>query len=275
MKISAYANQPLLLVAGGATVLLIGALAKFDPGTEPIVPTDVPAVASDDAANDFYLPTDFPAALGEVITLSRAGVREDVIMAYVRNSGERYAPTADQLIYLRRAGVSQNVMAAFYAPKAPESVAPPAEIVSAAPSEPVAQEPPGVAVAEPVSIPSAGPAPAPASSGAAFFHDDLAPYGDWVQTPEYGWAWQPGVEQTNPQWQPYRDGGNWLYTDAGWYWQSQYPWGWAAFHYGGWWRDAARGWLWAPGQTWSPRRNFCGARRIHSFGSGCLRCRLE
>src|SRR5205814_5227234 len=65
-----------------------------------------------------------------------------------------------------------------------------------------------------------------------YFHDQLASHGQWVETTGYGRAWQPNEVAVDTNWRPYVDGGHWVYTDAGWYWDSSYQWGWAAFHYG-------------------------------------------
>ncbi len=82
-----------------------------------------------------------------------------------------------------------------------------------------------------------------------YFFEQLAPYGDWIWTPEYGWVWKPaGVAA---QWRPYTYG-QWAYTDYGWTWSSYYPWGWATFHYGRWALIEQMGWVWVPGQTWAP-----------------------
>ena len=63
----------------------------------------------------------------------------------------------------------------------------------------------------------------------AYFRDDLAPYGRWFQVPTYGWAWRPYNVATN--WEPYTVG-RWLYTDYGWTWVSDEPWGRSPYHYG-------------------------------------------
>jgi len=84
------------------------------------------------------------------------------------------------------------------------------------------------------------------------FHESLSPYGNWVQLEPYGWCWQPTVVTVNPNWRPYCDGGQWLWTDVGWYWQSSYSWGWAPFHYGRWHRNTRVGWVWTPGADWGP-----------------------
>jgi hypothetical protein len=86
-----------------------------------------------------------------------------------------------------------------------------------------------------------------------YFHDQLAPYGTWVQVPGYGWCWRPDAAiNANPDWRPYYDMGQWVYTENGWFWQSDYNWGDIPFHYGRWIRDPGYGWLWVPDYTWGP-----------------------
>ena len=80
------------------------------------------------------------------------------------------------------------------------------------------------------------------------FYDGLAPYGDWVEMPDYGWSWAPRVEG---DWRPYTRG-QWLMTDDGWFWDSDEPFGWATYHYGRWLNDPEYGWVWIPGTEWAP-----------------------
>lgn len=100
-----------------------------------------------------------------------------------------------------------------------------------------------VAVAAPVAAPEV-----PATPTLDYFQAQLTPYGTWENLPGYGLCWQPAVA---PGWRPYYDGGSWTYTDAGWYWQSDYPWGDIAFHYGRWAYTTA-GWVWVPGYDYAP-----------------------
>ncbi|MFT4093687.1 MAG: hypothetical protein QM640_08600 [Niabella sp.] len=82
------------------------------------------------------------------------------------------------------------------------------------------------------------------------FYDELSPYGDWIDYPEYGYTWRPRV---GSDFRPYATNGNWVYTDDyDWMWNSGYDWGWAPFHYGRWFYDPYYGWLWVPGYDWSP-----------------------
>jgi hypothetical protein len=81
------------------------------------------------------------------------------------------------------------------------------------------------------------------------FYDDLSPYGNWIDYPEYGNVWSPRVGEG---FRPYATNGQWRYSNDGWAWQSNYNWGWATFHYGRWLYDDNYGWLWTPGYDWSP-----------------------
>ena len=82
------------------------------------------------------------------------------------------------------------------------------------------------------------------------FYDELSPYGQWIDYPDYGYVWQPTAVDVN--FRPYETNGNWVYTDEGWTWDSGYPWGWAAFHYGRWFFQDGYGWMWIPGTEWAP-----------------------
>lgn len=84
------------------------------------------------------------------------------------------------------------------------------------------------------------------------FDSALSPYGSWVSIPGYGRVWQPSMAYVGSNFYPYGTGGQWVYSDAGWVFDSAYPFGWAVFHYGRWMRDPFRGWCWVPGTDWAP-----------------------
>ena len=165
--------------------------------------------------------------MSEVIRLAESHVDPGVILAFIQNSGQTYSPTSDDILYLSRLNVPQNVIAALF----PRPQAPPAA-ASTTPAE-VAEAP-------------------PPDANSNVFAEALAAYGNWVQVPDYGAAWQPAVETANPDWKPYVDGGQWIDSDSGWYWQSEYGWGGVPFHYGGWISAPQFGWVWVPGKTWAP-----------------------
>ncbi|MCC0059271.1 MAG: hypothetical protein H6886_08365 [Hyphomicrobiaceae bacterium] len=82
------------------------------------------------------------------------------------------------------------------------------------------------------------------------FYDALAPFGDWVSDPRYGYVWYP--RSVAEDWRPFTVG-NWIYTDEhGWYWDSPEPFAWAVYHYGRWGYDPEYAWYWVPGDVWAP-----------------------
>src|SRR5579872_6292767 len=81
------------------------------------------------------------------------------------------------------------------------------------------------------------------------FYDDLSPYGHWTHHPTLGYVWLP---MDDPDFLPYSTHGHWVWTDYGWTWVSEYPWGWAPFHYGRWDYDPGYGWFWIPDNIWGP-----------------------
>jgi probable HAF family extracellular repeat protein len=72
--------------------------------------------------------------------------------------------------------------------------------------------------------------------------------GNWVEAGNYGYCFRPRVTET---WRPYRDG-HWVWTDRGWYWDSNERFGWATYHYGRWVNIRGTGWCWVPGNQWAP-----------------------
>jgi hypothetical protein len=85
--------------------------------------------------------------------------------------------------------------------------------------------------------------------GVDFFYDSLAPHGRWIASAEFGYVWRPAY--VGGGWRPYWDG-RWIYTDYGWTFFSDEPWGWATYHYGRWYFDPYYGWVWVPGYEWAP-----------------------
>ena len=87
--------------------------------------------------------------------------------------------------------------------------------------------------------------------------DDLQqatePYGEWIDTPEYGSVWRPDQAVVGDDFEPYLTNGRWISAEEGWAFESAWPWGWATFHYGRWLWDARNTrWLWSPDLVWGP-----------------------
>ena len=175
-----------------------------------------------------------PPGVQDVLKLTQAGIAEDIILNQIKNNAATYRLTADQIILLKNQGVSQPVIKALLA----GADTPPA---SMAPVPPPAIQPPA-----PVPTPAAPPLP-----GLNDYQTQLAPYGTWLPVPDYGLCWQPAIAATDPFWRPYLNQGHWIYTAAGWSWQSDYAWGATVFHYGRWLRFQSR-WVWVPGQDFAP-----------------------
>ena len=83
------------------------------------------------------------------------------------------------------------------------------------------------------------------------FFAELGRFGDWFETDEFGFVWQPQALKSDPSWRPYTRG-RWVNSDQGWTWLSDEPFGWAVYHYGRWVLLADHGWVWVPGDDWAP-----------------------
>jgi FecR protein len=85
-------------------------------------------------------------------------------------------------------------------------------------------------------------------------YEDLDPYGEWNNDPDYGTVWYP--TNVAEDWAPYRYG-RWTWVRPwGWTWVDDAPWGYAPFHYGRW-ASINNRWAWYPGSyvarpVWSP-----------------------
>ncbi len=183
-----------------------------------------------------------PPGVQDVVKLKQAGLSDDVILSQVRNSGATYNLTAEQIISLKQAGVAETVIKALISGSGT------AAVVTAPPVAPASVAPPVAPASAMVATPPPGAAPVASLDS---FQAQLSPYGNWIQVPGYGLCWQPSVAVSDPLWRPYLDAGHWVYTDDGWSWQSDYPWGNVAFHYGRWFRLNGL-WMWAPGYDWAP-----------------------
>ena len=186
-------------------------------------------------------PASLSPELQEIVRFTQAHMTDEVIVAYIKNSGKNYSVNGDALLALNSQGVSQTVLSALLAAASP--AAPPPAQVPPSGVPPPAQAPPPMA---------AVPAP-PETPTIDYFQAHLTPYGQWIEVPEVGAAWLP-AEANIPGWRPYMDAGHWQFTDAGWFWQSDYPWGDMAFHYGRWINNEFTGgrWAWVPGYEWAP-----------------------
>ena len=244
--------------------------------------TNRPVVADLAGAENKPLPPGLAVSpsLGHVLKMAGAGVDLSVMISFITNSAGTFNLGAEQIIYLKDLGVPGEVVNAMIshdqaissgqfavtastvpalagpaqagggtaAPETGASAASPESQsidATAAVGQPAAPAPPAGTVTQ--------TAPQPQEPATVtYFQDSLAPYGNWVQVEGYGTCWQPSVTVINTTWRPYCDGGRWIYTDCGWYWQSDYAWGGVAFHYGRWFYAPSYGWCWWPNTVWGP-----------------------
>jgi hypothetical protein len=211
-------------------------------------------VTPESPAGSVNPPVAVSPAVAEVLRLAESGVGEEVVLAYIQNSAGGFSLSADQILYLRDVGLSSQLISAMLSRDAglrgqPQPIQP----------QPEQQPPPG---AEPGPNGPDVPVEAPLTPQSTevvspppqvnYFYSSLSPYGTWVDLAGVGWCWQPSALIVNRSWQPYCNGGHWVYSDCGWFWQSDYSWGWAPFHYGRWQRHATCGWVWTPDTVWGP-----------------------
>lgn len=83
----------------------------------------------------------------------------------------------------------------------------------------------------------------------ADFRQQLAPYGAWVDHPDYGNVWVPSSQYVGTDFVPYSTGGYWAYG-SDYVWNSTYPFADIPFHYGRWLWVSGYGWSWIPGSVY-------------------------
>jgi hypothetical protein len=127
------------------------------------------------------------------------------------------------------------------------------EAAASASPTPVAEEPVAPPAEEVVTERSDGGNRAETRSTATYgmFYEKLDAYGEWRETSDYGYVFQPREAESSREWRPYTEG-HWVYSDAGWTWVSEEPFGWATYHYGRWVKLRRVGWVWVPGEEWAP-----------------------
>jgi len=201
--------------------------------------------------------------LAQVVRLVQAGVEQSVIMSYVSNSTSTFNLDSDTIIYLSDLGVPNEVVTAMM--QRDQFLQQQMAAANPPPSPPPATETPATEPTEPP------PPPEPTEVTVNYFYSSLAPYGTWVEVPDYGRCWRPTIVVYNSGWQPYCDRGHWVYSDCGWFWASDYSWG-VTFHYGRWFRHPHLGWCWWPDTVWAPSwvtwrysNDYCGWAPLPPF----------
>lgn len=236
-----------------ASVVALSASAQDTPPAPPSPPAPEPPPASVSISGPGGIIPGSP--LSQVLKLTQAGVDEGVIQTYVTNSASTFNLDSDKIIFLKDAGVPDDLVTMMMQhdtvvqAQIAAANSPPAS--SAYPTPPPL-EAPVTNYDQTADVQSPDTAPPDTGVSVDEFYSDLAPYGSWVTVEGYGYCWVPGVTIYHHDWQPYGDHGHWIYTDYGWYWVSDYSWGWAPFHYGRWLHNPRFGWCWRPDTNWGP-----------------------
>jgi hypothetical protein len=171
--------------------------------------------------------------VAEVVKLVQAGTELGVVKNFIANQNGSFDLDTEQIVALTDLGVPAELVNAMMAHDKMLSAPPPAAPVAT------------------VTAPTTDPAPPTAEITPSDFNTTLTPYGSWVEVEGYGRCWRPTVVVYDSSWQPYRERGHWVYSDCGWYWDSDYSWG-VTFHYGRWFQHARWGWCWWPDTVWAP-----------------------
>jgi len=120
----------------------------------------------------------------QVLQLVQAKVTDDVIIAYIHNSGNSYGLNADQIIYLRQQGISDRVLAVMLNQPKPAS--------TPAPTAPA----PAADTPQPQVVYTPTPAPAyvqPASSSTVYVMPNNQIYYSSYYPYYYPYSYCPGV----------------------------------------------------------------------------------
>ena len=208
----------------------------------PVAQVAAPAPAPAPAVGSLELRPE----VSDVVDMAKRGVGDEALLAFVEQNPITHRITPETIIFLNDLGVPENVVALMIRQgdameEDQEQGGVPMEPAQVT-GQPVASRPP--------------PAPLPPKNAPPVvnnhYYGALDPYGDWFYDSSHGWVWRPTVARVDVGWRPYSQGGRWIYSDVGWYWNSYYSWGWAPFHYGRWHRSTLHGWYWVPGYKWSP-----------------------
>jgi len=148
--------KPNLLFSVAIIVMSGMAAAQTAPtAVQPASPAKTPTGA---AAKP---PVRKPSEVDQVIQLTKAGMSESLIIKFLQKNGKALTLTADDLLKLQQAGVSEKVMGVMIDPTSmPAAVLPPPAETTAPPPVP----PPVTQVPQPVSTPTP-PAPVGAPAG--------------------------------------------------------------------------------------------------------------
>ena len=182
----------------------------------PVLPTS-PAPAVEPRGNPGVPPADLKisAGLAEIVKLAQAGVSEEVMLAYVNNSNQRFSLGSDEIVYLNDLGVASPVITAMIQRDGKLAATQPAPVAPVVAQSHVVSNvaPPAAPAVAPTQVTTTTTYVAPPQeTSVSYFYESLSPYGSWVNVSGIGMCWQPTVAVTSVEWRPYSDRGRWLWS---------------------------------------------------------------
>jgi len=223
--------KPRIFVWFETTALLLAFFVSPIARAQSVSQPAAPAIANSTSAPTLPPGIDANSPLGQVVQMLQSGAGQNVILADVSQSRGPFNLNANDIAYLNDLGTPGDIESAMIQRD---------KSLGVTDGTQTQQTPPPDQSAQPQDVTE------------DYFFGALSPYGTWIDMPGYGICWQPCAAINNPGWSPYCAQGQWVYTDYGWYWLSNYSWGWTVFHYGRWFHDANRGWCWWPSTKWAP-----------------------
>ncbi len=204
----------------------------------PATPPTAPAPNNPPPVMTIAKPT---GDMTEVLKLTKAGVGEDVVVAFVKNSHTYYNLSANDILHLKEEGVSAVVLSAMLThdsslrnqglnqPPAQfnynqQSFGPGGQLPPGQSIAPPPQQPDGSAGNVQIATPPLVPTAPPAGSQPPPDQTEVAP-----ASPGADYYWAPGYWGWN---------GGWIWIGGGWYPHGYYGWGW----HGGWHGGYRGGW---------------------------------
>jgi hypothetical protein len=184
MNMNKLQKMAAVVAVAGLTLSGVTVLAQGASGTTTMPPTAVNSSAP-------------PLAYGvpQILQLAQAKIGDDTIIAFIRNSGNSYGLTADQIIYLRQQGVSDAVLTAMLnQPKPGMAAAEPASTARYY-TQPVAQPADAAVGTEAVSTATVAPTVTYVQTVPATTYYYAAPdyypyyYSGYYPSVYVGWGW--------------------------------------------------------------------------------------
>jgi len=195
-----------------AASLPLSSLRGQNPTTPPSAPAAV-APATDKKSTTNSLPPN----VQDVIKLVNAHLGNDLVLAFVNSAGSRFNLSVDNILELKKLGISAAIVTAMLSHDA--------ELQNPYPAPPPGPGPAGQygQPGQPLAAPQ--PVPLPSTPAPLVEYVPMAPGPEFYWAPGY-WGWDNG----------------WIWIGGGWNWRGGWGWdgyrGWGGYH--GW--GANRGW---------------------------------